>query len=377
MTASGTRSGPRVWLLLGDKVGDNRQVERVAAALGWPCAVKRLVFRPRWRQGKPPFLASLAAVDLRASDPLVPPWPDLILTIGRRPAMAALWLRRRSGGRTRIVLFGRPKRFFDRFALLVAPVQYGLPEHARVVRLGLPLIRLDRARLEAEAERWRARLAELPRPLTVLLVGGRTRPYRLDGAVASDLLERTVAAMPAGGGLYVSTSRRTPAAVVRALRRDLPAGARLHGFGESGGENPYLALLALGDRFVVTGDSVSMLTEIASLGRPLAIYPLPEEARRLRRWQDALLRWPPTAALVRTLETSGLFGWPRDLGALHALLRARGWASRLGDPPACGGPAPEDELERVVARIHALFPDDAPRSAPPTSEDTEAPCSDG
>jgi mitochondrial fission protein ELM1 len=349
-------------LLLGDKVGDNRQVERVAEALGWPFEVRRLRWRPRWRDGKPPFLASLLHVDLRASDPLTPPWPDLVLTIGRRPAMAAMWLRRRSGGRTRIVLFGRPKRFFDRFSLLVAPVQFQLPEHARVLRLTLPLIRLDATRIAQEAAHWRDRLADLPRPLTVLLVGGRTRPYRLDGAVARDLLAQTLAGMPEGGGLYVSTSRRTPAAVVQALRGALPAGARLHAFGEDGSDNPYLALLGLGDRFVVTGDSVSMLTEIAALGRPLQLFPLPLGADRLQQWQDRLERWPVTARLVDALEASGLVGWRRDLGALHAVMRARGWASLLGEAPASRNRAPEDELHRVVKRLHGLFPDDAPGS---------------
>lgn len=351
----------RVWLLLGDKVGDNRQVERIADALALPTELRRLQFLPRWRQGKPPFLPSLFHVERAASDALEPPWPDLILTTGRRPAMAALWVRRRSGNRTRIVLVGRPKRFFDDFALIVAPAQYRMPERGNVLKLGLPLIRLEEARVRAAAEAWREALADLPRPLTVLLVGGRTMPWRLDAEVARDLLARTVASMPAGGGLYVSTSRRTPPAVVEALRAALPAGARLHAFADEGASsaNPYLGLLGLGDRFVVTGDSVSMLTEIARLGRPLELFALPpdetpyprlyraaEESRLLRRLLEPLRRW-------------GLVGWPRDLRALHDLLLAQGWATRLGAEPAKAGDGagapPEDEIARVAARVRALI----------------------
>lgn len=346
----------RVWLVLGDKVGDNRQVERVAEALDVPFEVRRMRFLPRWRDGKPPFLPALYHLDRAASDPLTPPWPELILTIGRRPAMVALWIRRRSGNRTRIVLFGRPKRFFDDFALVVAPAQYGMPDRDSVVRLGLPLIRLEPERVDVEAEAWRERLADLPRPLTVLLVGGRTKPYRMDADVARDILARTVAEMPAGGGLYVSTSRRTPAAVVEALQAGLPTGARLHRFDPAVPENPYLALLGLGDRFVVTGDSVSMLTEIVRLGKPLVIYPLPVEAGRARGWQDALRARPTLAALVDRVRETGLLGWPRDLEALHALLVERGWARRIGEPAGAAEAAPEDELERVAARVRALLP---------------------
>lgn len=358
MTAT-SRERPRIWLVLGDKVGDNRQVERVAEALGEPFEVRRVRFRPRWQEGKPPFLPSLYHLDREASDALEGPWPELILTIGRRPAMVALWIRRRSGNRTRIVLFGRPKRFFDDFALIIAPAQYGLPDRDSVVRLGLPLIRLDPDRVGAEAERWRERLADLPRPLTVLLVGGRTKPYRMDADTARDLLDRTRAAMPEGGGLYISTSRRTPPAVVEMLARSLPSGARLHTFDAAGGENPYLALLGLGDRFVVTGDSVSMLTEIARLGKPLVIHPLPVEASRARGWQDALGRIAGVGRILQGVRERGLLGWPRNLEALHDLLVDEGRARRSDDPEplsaAAGQQPPEDELERVARRVRDLL----------------------
>ena len=55
---------------------------------------------------------------------------------------------RLSGNRTRLVLFGRPKRYFGDFELIVTPAQYRMPEHGRVLRLGLPPIRLDEARIE-------------------------------------------------------------------------------------------------------------------------------------------------------------------------------------------------------------------------------------
>ena len=356
---------PRIWLLLGDKVGDNRQVERIAEALGEPFEMHRLVFEPRWRQGKPPFLPALYHVDQGASDALGPPWPDLILTIGRRPAMAALWIRRRSRNRTRLVLFGRPKRYFSDFDLIVTPVQYRMPEHARVLQLGLPLIRLDEARIAAEADAWQERLAAMPRPLTVLLVGGKTKPFDMDASVARELLARTLESMPAGGGLFVSTSRRTPTVVVDTLRDRLPEGAKLHAFEPGAAENPYLALLGLGDRFVVTGDSVSMLTEIARLGRPLQIYPLPEAPSIGRR---LLLRAERSAALaggLGLLRRWGLAGWPRDLTALHDLLVRQGRAVRLGEdvarvPASASASAsasvpPEDELTRVVGRVREVL----------------------
>ena len=221
----GRRERPRLWLLLGDKAGDNAQVLELARASGEPWAVKRLVPKPQWVLGKPRFRPTLDHLDPARSDPLEPPWPELVLTIGRRPSMAALWLAERSGGRTRLVIVGRPKRWPERFALIVAPAQYAVPEAANVVRLELPLLRPDPARLAAAAAAWRERFADLPRPVTAVLVGGETKPLRFDAAVARALAAQlSELRAREGGTLWVTTSRRTGESVAEALAANaLPA----------------------------------------------------------------------------------------------------------------------------------------------------------
>ena len=50
-----------------------------------------------------------------------------------------------------------------------------------------------------------------------------------------------------------------------------------------------MGLLGLADGFVVTGDSISMMVEIARLGRPLAIFDLPTGRRVLYAYRDYLV----------------------------------------------------------------------------------------
>ncbi|MEK0083528.1 mitochondrial fission ELM1 family protein [Benzoatithermus flavus] len=354
---------PRTWLLIGDKLGDNAQAKTLADALGWPYEVRRVLPKPEWVLGKPAFAPTLDHLDLARSDRLEPPWPDLVVTIGRRPSMAALWVQDRSGGRTRIVLVGPPKRWPERFALIVAPGQFRIPPRDNLVQLDLPLMRADPARVAAAGEAWRERLADLQRPLTAVLVGGETKPYRFDAEAASDLLcelERLRARD--GGSLYLTTSRRTRPEVVAALEAGLPEGARFYRWSaETGSANPYLGLLAHADRFVVTGDSVSMMVEVASLGKPLAIFELPLARGFGRRMRVALAELAgggggPLGRLTRSLlHRFDSAGYVRDLGEIHRLLIRRGLAVRLGEPfrPAEGPLA--DELAPVVARIRGLF----------------------
>lgn len=357
---SGESQVRRIWLVVGDKAGDNAQVEIIADALGLPHEVRRVQPLPQWVLGKPRFEASLYHLDLERSDALEPPWPDLIITVGRRPAMAALWVQERSGGHTRIVLLGRPKKWFERFALIIVPSQYRMPDDPRVLSLDLPLMRSNEGAVREAAEAWRDRFAALPRPITAVLVGGQTKPFVFGEAEAQELLAK--ARIVAGDGfLYITTSRRTPPAVIAALERRLPANAWLHRWRAGDPDNPYLALLGLADRFIVTGDSISMMVEVTRLGKPLAIYELPVRENLLERLQLRLGDWLHDdsgkfrAVLARVLFRLGLVRYSRDITSVHRLLYRRGFAVPLGEQLPTGGAVPADELAPVVARIRSLL----------------------
>jgi mitochondrial fission protein ELM1 len=135
------RKLPRIWLLLGDKPGDNAQARAIAAATATRCPVevKSLHFKKKYRQARPLFRPILHHLDLDRSDSLVEPWPDPILTTGRRPALAALWVKHRSGGRAKLVIMGRPHRHLDSFDLVIAPPQFRLPNPPKILQLQRPI----------------------------------------------------------------------------------------------------------------------------------------------------------------------------------------------------------------------------------------------
>lgn len=362
METAADLSQPRIWLVLGDKLGDNAQVRRVAEALGRPFEEKRLVFLPPFRQGKPTFRPSLDHIDREKSDALAPPWPDLILTSGSRPSMAALWVKQRSGGTTRLAIIGRPKRMLNRFDLAVVPSQYVMPTSPRILPLDFPLMEVDRDRLEAARASWADRLNRMPRPLTAVLVGGPTQPFRMDRDVAEDLGRRlTELVTRDGGSLYITTSRRTPPEVVGALGAHMPSRSELFVWGPDADDNPYLGLLAHADRFVVTGDSVSMLVEVARLGRPLAIYELPVRPGSWKRRLATGLQeepWRSISSFFRRFCNLDLLGFPRDITRIHKKLESRGSAVAFGKPFPAAGVGLDDELQAVVDRVRELLAPD-------------------
>jgi len=348
-----TPLAPRVWVVVSDKAGDNAQVDAVVERLPWPVEYRRLLFKKPFIKGKPPFFASLYHVDKTRSDALAPPWPDLVITIGRRPAMAAMWIRRQSGDRTRIVLFGRPKRRLKHFALVVVSAQFQVPDAPNVISVTLPLMRIDQVRLKRESAHWKAHFERLPRPVIAVLVGGATRPFIFDADSAAELIRLARSYSGTTGSLYVTTSRRTPTAAIAALQDHVSEHDRFYEWSAAATDNPYFGLLAHADGFVVTGDSMSMITEVARLNRPLAIYPL-RRSKVVTMARALLPSWIagiPYWFKYQLLPGIGISAFPRDLTEIHRQLIDAGFAVPAGAPLPSTRREAIDEIDRVVAAI--------------------------
>ncbi|MDH3900136.1 MAG: mitochondrial fission ELM1 family protein [Gammaproteobacteria bacterium] len=370
MMTTHREGSPRTWVVLGDKQGDNAQVEAIVQALPWPCERRHIQVLDEFVFGKPKVGPTLYHIDRERSDPLEPPWPDLILTIGRRPANVALWIRKQSGGHTKIVIVGKPSSMPDDYDLVIYSAENQFPPRTNLQGISLPLMRIDAAAVDAAAETWEPRFADLPRPLTVFLVGGPTGPFIFNDTAIRRLLSTITRVLDeTHGSAYITTSRRTPPAAVDALRNRLPEGAQLFAWTAEARENPYHGLLGLADGFVVTGDSISMMVEVIRLRKPLAIFPLPtgrvgaiDQLRRtFTRWLFAPASgktgdWLRTG-LCRLLYALHIVTHTRDFTAFHESLVRGGLAGYASDPLKPPGGEVPDDLALAVNRITALVDD--------------------
>ncbi len=359
---------PSVWLLLSEKRGDNGQVEVLAEALGWRCERKFFAMREPYVFGKPDVRPSLHHIDTEQSDSLEPPWPDLIITVGRRPTMVALWIREQSGGRTKIVVVGKPSGRLQWYDLIVSSQENSIAPYPHVAQVTLPLMRVEESKIAAQGALWAPRLEALPRPLIGVLVGGPTRPFVYKKKMIERLLRVCRDIVETQGGTpYVTTSRRTPARVTEALKARLPAEAQLFTWSADAADNPYQGLLANADGFVVTEDSISMAVEVAQLRKPLAILPVTLGAvgavdqvrRNFIRW--VCRRKPDTPgqglrhAFARALYRAHLINPTRNFQAFYRLLFERGLAVPVGQGFASAPAELPDDVPAAVARIRALM----------------------
>lgn len=360
-TATDLSRPPRVWVLTGHKAGDNTQVLALAEALGWPFEVRRMAYHRYELLTNRLFGTTLAGLDKSASSELAPPWPDLLITAGRRNEPVARWVREQSGGMTRLVHLGRPWSRPDVFDLIVVTPQYSVPRCSNVLYVNLPLHSLTRARLDAAAAGWAAQLDDLQRPYWTVLLGGDSGPFVLTGEKLRQLagwLNREVGS--AGGSLLVSNSARTPDPLYRKFLGRLTVPVHAWHWGDRTTENPYQAFLGLADHLVVSGESMSMLAEAGATGKPLHIFDLSDRPEvPLDSAAAGKFKWPRLGyrPLIHALATRlGPARMRRDVTRLQAHLVDSGhavWAGQAWDRER--QPATEDDLASAANRVRELF----------------------
>ena len=319
---------PLVWIMFGNRHGDNNQLEAIARAIGWRYAIKHLHYN-QWRRIR--FLRgpTLLSLTRAARHQIAAPWPDLVIGAGYGSVPVARFIRKQNGGRTRIVQLGNPRTSIDDIDLLITTPQYGRAPRANVLPLAFPVG--DPARHvdpTAEEIKW---VAGIAKPIRLIAVGGATRNWIVDRDQLRTAID-TIASKQ--GSTIIATSARTGQPLTEWLR---PFGAR---------DGVYLvedfprfaALLAAADEFAVTADSVSMVAEAVLTGRPVGIIPIRKSWRGKLSYGLSNLGLKPRTRI--------------DLTKFWRLLEERQIGGTVAQPKVS---AAVDSATQVVAAIRSVM----------------------
>lgn len=184
--------------------------------------------------------------------------------------------------------------------------------------------RITKDRLAQEADRWRRRLASVRGYKVAMLIGGASKHGKFDAEAAKEMVHAVVKPLKGNeAGLLVTTSRRTGKDVTEVIEATLKESGVPYFLwtpdDSSARDNPYLAYLALADAVVVTSDSVSMVSEAASAGKPVYLwgdengvpkkfaryYDALGKQGRARWWSGQLTLRAPAAGLMDTMMVAG------------------------------------------------------------------------
>ena len=290
----------RCWVMTDGKAGMEVQCVGLAEALGFEPRIKRIQVTKPWRWLPPRWIPDPLGAIGPKRDSLGPPWPEVLIASGRQTVAPSMAIRRAGGGRTFTVQIQNPVVRPAAFDVVVAP-RHDLLSGANVIETVGGLNRVTEARLRAAAAKFGPAFAHLPRPLIAVVLGGSNRVYRFTRAIAQRLAEDLARLCQAeGAGLLITASRRTDPSIVMLLRTALNGCAAE--FWDGAGDNPYLGYLALAEAFVVTGDSVNMVCEAATTGKPVHVVDLAGGSAKFARFHKTLREAGATRPFAGRLE---------------------------------------------------------------------------
>ncbi len=284
---------PSCWVVSDGTPGTENQSLGLAEAMGLTPVIKRLKIDRISREANLQFGMALRAA--LARDAILPPWPDMMIATGRTSLVASRYVKKANGEGTFVVQIQKPvlnPRMFDCVVV---------PEHDELSGTNvIPMIggmhRVSPELLRESTAKWAPTFAHLPRPLLAVLLGGSNRAvsplrrlssYHLGRNEITELATKLAAlARDRNAGLLITTSRRTGednVALLRELLRDTPA---MIWSGE--GNNPYYGMLGAADALFVTCDSVNMISEACSTGKPVHMIQLPGYSRKRDRFHQKL-----------------------------------------------------------------------------------------
>jgi len=221
------------------------------------------------------------------SDRIDPPWPDLLIATGRHSVLASLRVKQFSPKTFRVQI-QNPGIAIGNFDLVITP-RHDRLHGANVMSTRGSMHRITAETLRKGAEQWGAVYAHLPRPRIAVLIGGPNGAYGMGPNDAQQLGQHlAMLCRNYGAGLMVTPSFRTGTentAIICQALDGLPAA-----IWDGTGENPYFGLLGLADAIVVTPDSVNMVSEAATTGKPVYIAPLPGGSRKFNDFHNGLLQ---------------------------------------------------------------------------------------
>ncbi|KAG9153586.1 hypothetical protein Leryth_008511 [Lithospermum erythrorhizon] len=242
-------------------------------------------------------LASILEADVRnivrmARESFEKEGPLLVIASGRDTISVASSIKRLASDNVFVVQIQHPRSHLERFDLVITPQHdyYPLSPQAqeqvpRVLRKWITpqtppdknviltmgaLHQLDSTALRSAAITWHDEFAPLPKPILVVSIGGPTRYCRYGTDLARQLTTSLHSVLESCGSVRISFSRRTPEKVRNVIKKEFGTELKIH-IWSGEGPNPHMGNLAWADAFIVTADSVSMLSEACSTGKPVYV----------------------------------------------------------------------------------------------------------
>jgi mitochondrial fission protein ELM1 len=283
-----------IWSLKDSRVGSSKQAESSAKALGGDKVLaKNVVYN--WLMGIPNAIRPLGfGVDFKKSDKLIlredsdEAVPDIVIFAGRRLAGLAIYLKKYflSAFGKRVVLLAilNPNCSFKHFDFVILPKHDGIKKdkYNNIIRVNGSLCDASAEAPNSTEDYWNRKIGAAGGPFFSLLVGGDSRGRKIElkkfGLVVKKISDYVDSV---NGALLISASRRTSSECMDKIKENISCRNYAYEWdARNDAPNPYYFFIKKSAMVFLTGDSISMMSEVASKNKPIYAYMPAELLRR-------------------------------------------------------------------------------------------------
>jgi mitochondrial fission protein ELM1 len=267
-------------LILGDnRVGTLKQSIALAEELKMPYQIINLEYNKLAKI--PNFFFSESLIRLKKSSKKqimeITDFPEIIISAGRKSATCALYLKEKSKNQSKVIQIMNPNINLKKFDLIILPKHDKIlsQNHPNIINTIGALTKIDEEVISKEQKKFATWFDCNRQYRIVLMLGGSSNKTKFSEKSAINLGKITSKIVKnMNAKLFILNSPRSGEKISEALKSTLDCDHKFFNWNELSkkGQNPYLASLAFADFFIITGDSVSMISECCATGKPVYIF---------------------------------------------------------------------------------------------------------
>ena len=271
------------WVVTEGMAGTENQCIGIAEALGVKPHVIKVKLKEPWATFTPWLGFEQSRIFM---PPLKEPWPDILITSGRKAIAVARYIKKQSKGKTFTVHTQDPRTFLKPFDIVAVPF-HDPSRGDNVIITDTAPNRITSESLAKAKEEFPA-VSKLPAPRIAVLIGGTSKAYKMSEEVTVGLIQNLQKLRAEGYSLMITASRRTGSENIKLLQDAFKDDNECILYtGE--GANPYFGYLAHADYILVTADSVSMVSDALTTGIPVYLVRLEGGAKRISKFHSHLI----------------------------------------------------------------------------------------
>lgn len=258
-----------IWILNDGRIGNYRQLEAIGYFLNFHAKIveKNIEFN---KSAKLPNIFRLGltiGITKKCKKDLSHNFPDLVISAGRRSAPIAAWIKKKSSKKTKTIQILKPDMTAKGFDFIITPkhdhylhsdYEYSLVPnlvHNRIKNNTDNVVHFDKTGKNF-----------------AVYIGGGSKNKKISSHTYQDLICKLKEVKKyTGCKFYISTSRRTEPSLLKILKQEFKDDF-VYDFA-SKSPNPHYEFLQKTDKIFVTGDSISMISEAISSGKPTIFFP--------------------------------------------------------------------------------------------------------